>query len=444
MALLDGSIQPGRRQFMLAIGAILVVGFALRMALRSLDGTKSFWQNSYYFFFELARSVATGRGYAFSDGSLTAFRVPFYPLFLAIITQGQKDFWSLLIAQSAVSSGTVACAGALAWHFFDRRTALVTAAMTAFYPYYAWHDTSLQETGLLTFLTALSVLLLFLARKRGSLLLAAATGLVLGVDVLTRSVVLPFACFAVFWLLLKGPAVQALSRRIGMAGLCLLLLCASLVPWLVRNHNLTGSWTLSTELGAAVFYGNNPKTFSFYPEKSIDLSAQASREAFTPAERAELQSFGNGEVATEQWFLHRGLAYIKDDPTTFLLNAVRKNLAGFGVFPSPRHNWQADLVQGASYCFVLVMGLVGLWQTRRRWREIMPIYALFISFAGITGIIWAHSSHRAFLDVYLIVFAAHTLSRGFNLLRPVSPNRNDHEAPHSALSGEYNVTTTRK
>ena len=37
--------------------------------------------------------------------------------------------------------------------------------MAAFYPYYVMHDTALQETGMATFWTALSVTLLLRARQ---------------------------------------------------------------------------------------------------------------------------------------------------------------------------------------------------------------------------------------------------------------------------------------
>jgi hypothetical protein len=47
--------------------------------------------------------------------------------------------------------------------------------------------------------------------------------------------------------------------------------------------------------------------------------------------------------------------------------------------------------------------------TRHRWRELGPIYLQFLCFAAVTAVFWAHTSHRVYLDVYLIVFAAYTL-----------------------------------
>jgi hypothetical protein len=42
----------------------------------------------------------------------------------------------------------------------------------------------------------------------------------------------------------------------------------------------------------------------------------------------------------------------------------------------------------------------------RRRREVILIEMLFLAFIGVTAVFWAHTSHRSYLDVYWIVFAA--------------------------------------
>lgn len=405
---------------LLPIGAILGLAFVLRVALRAADGAASFWVNGYAFYFTFARSIAAGRGYALANGRPTAWRVPFYPAFIAAVTHGRPDFWSLLVAQALVSTGTVACAYALATQLFDRRTGLVAAALTALYPYYAWHDTALQETGLMTFLSAFAVVLLYAARRSRRPWMAAATGLVLGVGVLTRPTILPFAAFAPLWLLLPAGAGDRLGRRIAGAVLLVAVLALTVSPWLARNHALTGRWTLSTDQGGAVFYGNNPQTFAFYPKRSIDLSAAAARAALPEADRAALRHMT--PVEQSDWLLRRGLAYVAAHPGAFVVDAVRKNVAAFGVLPSPRHDWKTDGMAALSYGPILLLALVGAWRTRRRWRALLPIYVQFAAFAAVTGVLWGHSSHRAFLDVYLIVFAAHVLVASWPRVRAAWPS----------------------
>jgi Dolichyl-phosphate-mannose-protein mannosyltransferase len=157
------SLSSGR--WLLLIAA---VAFLLRVAVRAAMGSEDFWQNGYTFYFDLARSLADGNGFAFPDSGPTASRVPLYPMFLAAVTLGHKSFVAVLVAQSLVGAATALCAGLLAREMFDDRVALVAAALTAVYPYYVVHDTALQETALFTFLTLLSVILLLRTARTGS------------------------------------------------------------------------------------------------------------------------------------------------------------------------------------------------------------------------------------------------------------------------------------
>lgn len=416
-------------RFRWAIAGIVLLAFVLRVVARAAGGAAGFWANSYYLFFTLAKQLASGHGYAFPNFPPTAFRVPFYPIFLAVVTQGRENFWALLIAQALVSAGTVACVAWLARMWFGRPVALVAAGITAVYPYYLWHDTALQETGLFTFLASLAMALVVLAQRRRGVIVALLAGLVLGLAILTRATLMPFALFAVLWLLLPDAAGSVLRRRVLTTLFCLAALGATLSPWLIRAHAITGRYTLGTEFGAAVFGGNNPLTFRFYPRQSIDLSRRAATRALTRNDRRELAPLHGDAALVSDWYLRRGLTYIQADPGRFIVNAIRKNVAAFGILPSPRHDWKTDLVQALAYGPMLLIGLIGLWWTRARWREFLPVYANFALFAGITGVLWGHSSHRAFLDVYLIVFAASVIVALFPKIRADWPSA---QAQHPA------------
>jgi hypothetical protein len=56
------------------------------------------------------------------------------------------------------------------------------------------------------------------------------------------------------------------------------------------------------------------------------------------------------------------------------------------------------------------LGLIGMWAGRRYGLEHSIFYALFISFAIVTAVFFGHTSYRAYLDVYWIVFAAGMLA----------------------------------
>jgi hypothetical protein len=168
---------------------------------------------------------------------------------------------------------------------------------------------------------------------------------------------------------------------------------------------------LSTQIGYQFWVGNNPYTFSHYPYESIDRSVEAAFEAFHPHGNAEMEALGVNEATIDQWFFRKALEYIHEHPWLTLGNSFRKIAASFGWLPSPRKSFWPNLVHALAYGFVIVLGLWGMWMGRRHWREHIVFYVLFLSFVGVAALFYGHTSHRAYLDVYLIVFAAGVLEQ---------------------------------
>jgi 4-amino-4-deoxy-L-arabinose transferase-like glycosyltransferase len=385
---------------------IIVVAFAVRIAARWYSGGTDFWTNGYSFFFALAQNIASGQGIAL-NGQATAFRVPLYPMFLAAVTFGRKEFISVVLFQSLIGAATVCCAALIAREMFGYRAALMAALVTALYPYYVIHDTALQETGLYTFLTALAVLLVMRARRGGSRSMAAVAGLVLGADVLTRANLAPFALLVPLILLVPiQPGSTSWQRRAWACALCAGAVILMLTPWLLRSYALTGAPSLSTQSGFFLWLGNNASTFSRYPTESVDLSQRVALASLTTEQRAEMAALSPNEAAVDRWFLHEGLDYMRDHPWQTVVAAVRKIAAGFCLLPSPRRGFWPNLVYLLSYGPVMILGLGGMWMFRRSWRDHLIFYALFGCFAAVTAIYFGHTSYRVYLDVYWIVFAA--------------------------------------
>jgi 4-amino-4-deoxy-L-arabinose transferase-like glycosyltransferase len=390
---------------------IFLLAFAVRVVVRWYMGEPDFWVNGYTFFFDLARNIASGNGYALDSMPATAFRVPLYPLFLAAVTFGHRLFFPVILAQALVGVGTVWCAAMLAREIFGNTAAIIAAIGTAIYPYYVVHDTALQETSLYTFLMALAVLLLLRVRRSGSVVTATGAGLALGAAVLTRANLAPFALFAPLWLVLFGDSHAApWRRRLWVAVLCAGFAGLTVSPWLFRAYQITGSATLSTQSGFFLWLGNNPYTFSRYPKESIDRSQARALAALSLQEKAELNARSSNEVTVDEWFREKGLDYIREHSWQTLGNGVRKIADAFGWWLSPSRGFWPNLVQSLSYGPVMILGLWGMWGCRRHWREHSIFYAQFVSFAAVTAVFFGATSYRAYLDVYLIVFAAGLLA----------------------------------
>jgi 4-amino-4-deoxy-L-arabinose transferase-like glycosyltransferase len=386
---------------------IMLLAFAARVAVRWYSGERDFWKNGYTFFFALAQSIAAGNGLAFDGGPATAFRVPLYPMFLAAVTFGQQTFLPVLVAQSLFGAGTVLCAALIARELFSNTAAITAAILVAIYPYYVVHDTALQETSLYTFLMALAVLLLLRVRRNGSVLTATGAGMALGAAVLTRANLAPVALFAPLWLVLAGgPHAVQWRRRLAVAVICAGVGMLTVAPWIVRAYQLTGAVTLTTQNGFFLWLGNNPYTFSRYPRESIDRSQAVALAALSSQEKSELEARRNNEAQVDAWFREKGLDYIRNHPWQTLGNGLRKNADAFGWLPSPRRGFWPSLAHALSYGPIMIFGLCGMWAGRRHWQEHSIFYAQFIAFAAVTAVFFGHTSYRAYLDVYWIVFSA--------------------------------------
>src|SRR5262249_49155199 len=366
---MSASTSTSTFQFYHKLLWIVFAAFAIRVAVRLYVGSEDFWVNGYSFFFGLAQAIAAGNGMAFSES--TAFRVPLYPAFLALVTFGHKAFFPIVLSQSLIGAGTAFFAGLLARELFGSVAAIIAATMAAFYPYYVVHDTALQETSLYTFLTILAVFLLLRARRSGSGITAGCAGLALGIAVLTRANLAPFALLAPLCLGVPAQCRTAPWRQgIGAALICLAVLALTVSPWLLRSLRLEGTVTLSTQTGFFLWVGNNPYTFSYYPTESIDRSQRAALEALSPADQAQIGALASrGEAAVDHFFGQRGLEYMREHPWQTLSGGLRKLGAAFDLLPSPRRDALRNLVHALSYGLVMALGLWGMWSERQNWRE---------------------------------------------------------------------------
>lgn len=391
----------------------MALAFALRLGARLLyTSNTDFWSQGYTFFFDIAQSIAAGQGIAMG-GTPETFRVPLYPLFLAALTLGHSVMWPVVIAQSVLGAGIVLFAAVLARRLCSGTScdsaATLAAAITAIYPYYIIHDTSLEETSLFTFLTIAAVTLLLRAadsRTKGRTAIGA--GVLLGLDVLTRASIAPFAALAPLWLFWRRGA------RAGVAcGVSVVLLVS---PWLWRNYRLLGSPTLSSEAGELLWTGNNGFLFHHYPQESSDISKEEALGALNLQDRSELQRLSN-ELAWDRWFRHKALLYIKSHPWQTIKDSLRKNAAAFSWLPSPRHSRIANLLYAATFGPVMLLGLWGMWRRHSHWREDSLVYLVFATFILMTAVFWAHTSHRSYLDVYWISFGSAAIATYMNARR---------------------------
>src|SRR5206468_1311412 len=232
-------------------------------------------------------------------------------------------------------------------------------------------------------------------------------GLALGAIALTRASTASFLPLALMWTAWIG-APGDIKKRLTSAAVIVLALTLTVGPWLIRTWQVSGAPVLSSQSGRALWIGNNPQTFSFYPYQSIDRSAAAAAEKLSAEDNAELERLSGDEIQTSRWFQKKGLGFIREHPALTLQAFLRKLIAGFSWKLNPLREPVAQWSYAAFYIPVSILGAVGIFLALGR-RETLLIVMAFVSFIGVTGVFWAHTSHRSYLDVYLTIFAASLL-----------------------------------
>ena len=130
----------------------------------------------------------------------------------------------------------------------------------------------------------------------------------------------------------------------------------------------------------------------------------------SPEDAAEFNRLSVVEVEQMNWYLRKAFDYIKTHPFETLRGAFVKILAALSWNLNPAQGRFEQAVYFLSYFPILVLGLCGAYWSRREWRRHSLIYLLFAAFILVTAIFFGHTSHRSFLDLYLIVFAASAMS----------------------------------
>src|SRR5215470_8713676 len=295
----------------LVLAVLFVAAAAMRIVVRMAFGEQYFWKNSYLIYYSLAENVISGKG--FCIGTKCAWLPPLYPLFLAVSAAADQSYLLVIVPQALMGAGTALCAFLIGRHIFSARVGILACGMTAFYPYYVVHDTALQETGMVTFLTALSIWLLLRASKLNRNRDWFLAGLALGSTALTRVSVAPVIAIGLLWCAIWGPGGKFAERLRN----CLFLFLAVILvvgPWLARTYHVIGAPVLNSQTGVALWTGNNPDTFSHYPMGSIDRSRDEAWLKMTPADREELERLADNEIATSNWFARRALTYVRQNP----------------------------------------------------------------------------------------------------------------------------------
>lgn len=331
-----------------SIMQVFVVGLILRLVPVLMTRQLGIGLDDMFQYDMLARSLASGNGYrwyAYEDlrmlepyvhfdlsdveydparGAPTSFRAPLYPTFLALVYlvsgAGAGRFFAARLAQAGLGALLAPLTYIAARRLFPERapTAKIAAWIVACYPLLLIYPLGLATENLFFLLLLAAFYFLLRLDESSSLPItgwgappcftALCSGLFLALAALTRSVILPFAGFAVLW----AWVVLKQKRAAIVMGLTILVF---LTPWVIRNsllhHKLTG---IESSMGYNLYVGYHPQSNgSFTFGVSLDLIP-----ILDDAER-------------DQTGTQRALAFIREKPERLLPLALHRLGYFFGL-----------------------------------------------------------------------------------------------------------------
>jgi len=312
----------------------------------------------------------------------------------------------------------------------------------ALYPYLIFQNLTLIDTPLWITLLHLFVWLMILLRDREKLdrntwLIAIAGGIVLGVSALARALLPPLAILIALWFLFRLSFKQTVIRLAPVAIISVLVL----VPWMIRGYQIHGGFVaVALNSGENVYQGNNPQTVPYF-RAGYDVQWS------TPPEN---MPDTDDRYIINNALMQEGLRYLRENPdkipelmwvkfwiywnpqVTPLKNLregerLRLSESGEVLVLTDEGSQEGVTSSNAEYednslfnvigrtVHILYFGglwilsFVGVWLSRRDWRDVSLLWFIQISQTVVYLIFHPSTRYRAPTDPLLFIFSAYVV-----------------------------------
>jgi len=344
----------------------------------------------------LGEKLASGQPFEIYDPPRRVMRTPGFPLVLSI---GMRHLGknSLGIRLMLAMIGVGACA-ALFWlgkELDDPVTGVIAAGFAAVSPaFVGFSPLVLSET---LFALAMTLSLVALAKMIGSAnytrqhLTAFIAGLMVGVATLVRpSWILVAPGFGLlFWLVADRTKRGLISALLLMAGLAVALL-----PWTIRNHQVTGHCIPTTLwVGPSLYDGLNPQANGDSDMTFIENDGVYQRMS---------------EYDADQYYRRAAWDYAVKHPGKTAELALAKQARYWSPWPNAAQfrNWALIIPLAAFFALVMGLAAYGGWRVRDRfWLCFLAAAPLFY-FAAIHSLFVGSIRYRLPAEYPLLILTA--------------------------------------
>ncbi len=389
-----------KNPYVLVIGLTLIVRIIWALAVPVMPMSDSFAYDTF------AQNLANGRGYSWDGVNPTAY----WPVgtsavyaFLYIIF-GHTYFPIVvlnLVLAVIISWGSMR----LAEQLFEQRVAITTGWLLAFWPSQIQFTTILASELLFNALVVL-VLNLWFETRLNLWLQAVLVGSLLAATSYVRptALLIPALLIGFRWL-----ATKEIVRTLGMGAVIGCLMLGLILPWSYRNMQVFGEFVLiSTNGGANLWMGNNPKSVGAYME--------------LPPEVASMN-----EAVRDRYLKNIAKEHIKEKPLLFVFRSIKRIIdthsresIGFAwnqdSLVRRYGNWillPLKLINQVYWMLMLGLGLAGIVMlfNQSGWFATIthPLVVLWGYFAAIHAVIVAQDRYHFSSIPMIAILAALTI-----------------------------------
>ena len=209
-----------------------------------------------------AQNLAKGNGFGWGVNELTAYWPPgtsfIYAIFYKIFGH---TYWPIILFNLLVAAGTIWVTMYLAEKWFDRRIAILTGFILAFWPAQIQFTTVLASELIFTVLLMVG-LWLWLEEKFTLRSRSIGVGVIMAAACYVRPTALLIPFLLLFFRVLK---TREIFKTVTATLVMFIIMAIIIAPWSYRNTQLFGQFTLlSTNSGAVLWMGNNANSTGGY------------------------------------------------------------------------------------------------------------------------------------------------------------------------------------
>ena len=357
------------------------------------------------FYDDIARNLLNGNGYVINEGeSPNLWRAPVYSFFLAGIFFffGSTNFYAILF-QILVDSTTCLVIFFIGKSVYNKRIGLISAIVFILYPFFSYYTVHLLSESLFSLLLSFVILYLISKRKIGHCWDFIVIGLLAGIAILCKPSLQYFPFFILFGLFISFKKKRAFLNFIAFAiGLSVVIL-----PWIIRNYNVTGDFLLGTGGGYNLWLGNHIPTDGKDHDELNEEKLQLLKDSITRVTQGKGDQF---TIENDKKFFDEALRGVRDNPYQTILLIVKKAFRFWFYIYHPDHKKYILFlvpIQG----LILSLSLVGVYFSIKEKIGIFYLLAIIIYFNLIHAAVISTFRYSIPVMPYVILFAVYGVNK---------------------------------